>query len=70
MKQVIDGEQSMHDLTSVFAIILHTILIYSVMLFKITHTSLIVACGSCSSDKRIEVVKLFGLLRSDGIFPR
>jgi len=28
-----------------------------------------VACGRTSSDRRVELVKLFGLLRSDGIFP-
>ena len=28
-----------------------------------------IACGRASSDRRVEVVKLFGLLRSDGIFP-
>ncbi len=31
--------------------------------------SLIIACGRADSDRRQEVVKLFGLLRSDGIFP-
>lgn len=30
---------------------------------------LIVACGRAGSDRRVEIVKLFGLLRSDGIFP-
>ena len=28
-----------------------------------------VACGRSKSDRRVELVKLFGLLRSDGIFP-
>ena len=28
-----------------------------------------IACGRASSDRRVELVKLFGLLRSDGIFP-
>jgi len=28
-----------------------------------------VACGRAGSDRRVEIVKLFGLLRSDGIFP-
>ena len=28
-----------------------------------------IACGRASSDRRVEVVKLFGLLRSDGIVP-
>ena len=28
-----------------------------------------VACGRSKSDRRMELVKLFGLLRSDGIFP-
>ena len=28
-----------------------------------------VACGRAESDRRVELVKLFGLLRSDGIFP-
>jgi hypothetical protein len=31
--------------------------------------SLIVACGRVQSDRRQDVAKLFGLLRSDGIFP-
>ncbi len=30
---------------------------------------LIVACGRADSDRRQELVRLFGLLRSDGIFP-
>jgi len=33
------------------------------------YRSLIVACGRTDSDRRQEIVKLFGLLRSDGIFP-
>jgi DENN (AEX-3) domain/uDENN domain/dDENN domain len=33
------------------------------------YRALMVACGRCVSDRRIELVKLFGLLRSDGIFP-
>lgn len=33
------------------------------------YRALIVACGRTTSDRRIELVKLFGLLRSDGIFP-
>ena len=28
-----------------------------------------VACGRCNSDRRVELVKLFGLLRSEGVFP-
>jgi hypothetical protein len=31
--------------------------------------SLIIACGRSRGDRRLEVVKLFGLLRSDGNFP-
>ena len=31
--------------------------------------SLMIACGRTDSDRRQELVKLFGLLRSDGIFP-
>lgn len=31
--------------------------------------SLMIACGRADSDRRHELVKLFGLLRSDGIFP-
>lgn len=33
------------------------------------YRALMVACGRCVSDRRVELVKLFGLLRSDGIFP-
>ena len=33
------------------------------------YRALIVACGRTNSDRRVELVKLFGLLRSDGIFP-
>jgi hypothetical protein len=33
------------------------------------YRSLMVACGRIASDRRIELVKLFGLLRIDGIFP-
>ncbi len=33
------------------------------------YRALIVACGRTMSDRRMELVKLFGLLRSDGIFP-
>ena len=33
------------------------------------YRALIVACGRTKSDRRVELVKLFGLLRSDGIFP-
>lgn len=33
------------------------------------YRSLMVACGRIGSDRRIELVKLFGLLRQDGIFP-
>ena len=32
-------------------------------------SSLIIACGRVDSDRRQDVVKLCGLLRSDGIFP-
>jgi hypothetical protein len=31
--------------------------------------ALIVACGRTKNDRRMELVKLFGLLRLDGIFP-
>lgn len=34
-----------------------------------TYRAMMVACGRCQSDRRVELVKLFGLLRSDGIFP-
>jgi hypothetical protein len=34
-----------------------------------SYRALMVACGCVSSDRRIELAKLFGLLRSDGIFP-
>ena len=30
---------------------------------------LMIACGRARSDRRVELVKLFGLLRSDGLFP-
>ena len=33
------------------------------------YRALMVACGRTRSDRRVELVKLFGLLRSDGIFP-
>lgn len=33
------------------------------------YRALMVACSRVGSDKRVELVKLFGLLRSDGIFP-
>lgn len=33
------------------------------------YRALMVACGRIGSDRRVELVKLFGLLRSDGIFP-
>jgi len=33
------------------------------------YRALMVACGRSWSDRRVELVKLFGLLRSDGIFP-
>lgn len=34
-----------------------------------SYRALMVACGRTQSDRRLELVKLFGLLRSDGIFP-
>jgi len=34
-----------------------------------SYRALIVACGCVASDRRVELAKLFGLLRSDGIFP-
>lgn len=34
-----------------------------------SYRALMVACGRSKSDRRVELVKLFGLLRSDGIFP-
>lgn len=33
------------------------------------YRALIAACGRTGNDRRLELVKLFGLLRSDGIFP-
>lgn len=33
------------------------------------YRALIAACGRAGNDRRLELVKLFGLLRSDGIFP-
>jgi len=33
------------------------------------YRAMMVACGRTRSDRRVELVKLFGLLRSDGIFP-
>uniref|UniRef100_A0A7S2PH45 UDENN domain-containing protein n=1 Tax=Leptocylindrus danicus TaxID=163516 RepID=A0A7S2PH45_9STRA len=34
-----------------------------------SYRALMVACGRVDSDRRIEIVKLFGMLRSDDIFP-
>ena len=34
-----------------------------------SYRALIVACGRCGTDRRVELTKLFGLLRADGIFP-
>ena len=34
-----------------------------------SYRALIVACGCVSTDRRVELGKLFGLLRGDGIFP-
>lgn len=33
------------------------------------YRALIVACGRCGTDRRVELMKLYGLLRADGIFP-
>ena len=33
------------------------------------YRALIVACGRCGTDRRVELMKLYGLLRSDGILP-
>jgi hypothetical protein len=33
------------------------------------YRALMVACGRTKNDRRMELVRLFGLLRSDGIFP-
>lgn len=33
------------------------------------YRALIVACGKCGTDRRIELMKLYGLMRTDGIFP-
>lgn len=33
------------------------------------YRALIVACARCGTDRRVELMKLYGLLRSDGIFP-
>jgi hypothetical protein len=33
------------------------------------YRALIVACGKCGTDRRVELMKLFGLMRTDGIFP-
>lgn len=33
------------------------------------YRALIVACGKCGTDRRVELMKLYGLMRSDGIFP-
>ena len=33
------------------------------------YRALIVACGRCGTDRRVELMKLYGLMRSDGIFP-
>ena len=34
-----------------------------------SYRAMIVACGCASTDRRVELGKLFGLLRADGIFP-
>ena len=34
-----------------------------------SYRALMVACGRVDSDRRVEIVKLFGMLRSDDIFP-
>lgn len=31
--------------------------------------ALIVACGKCGTDRRVELMKLYGLMRTDSIFP-
>ena len=33
------------------------------------YRALIVACGRCGTDRRVELMKLYGLMRTDGIFP-
>eukprot|EP00986_Skeletonema_menzelii_P013803 scaffold8428_cov151-Skeletonema_menzelii.AAC.1 len=33
------------------------------------YRALIVACGKCGTDRRVELMKLYGLMRNDGIFP-
>jgi len=33
------------------------------------YRALIVACGKCGSDRRLELMKLYSLMRTDGIFP-
>jgi len=33
------------------------------------YRALIVSCGRCGTDRRVELMKLYGLMRSDGIFP-
>lgn len=33
------------------------------------YRALIVACGRCGTDRRVELTKLYGLMRADGIFP-
>jgi len=42
---------------------------HRIVLDEAGYRCLIVACGRAGSDRRVEIVKLFGLLRSDGIFP-
>lgn len=33
------------------------------------YRALIVSCGKCGTDRRVELMKLYGLMRNDGIFP-
>lgn len=33
------------------------------------YRALIVSCGRCGTDRRVELMKLYGLMRNDGIFP-
>jgi hypothetical protein len=40
-----------------------------IVLLRLRIYSLIMACGRVQSDRRQDIVKLFGLMRSDGIFP-
>jgi len=62
-----------HTIKTILCLPLYIFFFFSSLLkiirFSPPNFSLMIACGRASSDRRVELVKLFGLLRSDGIFP-